>query len=422
MFNNRSLKAAFLLTIFLLASFAFPVAADDGDGSLWGEVLNADGTIRYDNLTDQGVQTESADWMPSIDLGFTSVDMQAEYHVYETPSGNIVQLPTAATLFFMALNPQESGLTEVSASAGGWGSALLTAPGIVSAMLNGADIDFSGSQYVNADQYADALISGETNIWSLGVGDIWHLTQSLLDSSTSDHNLYTMLLLYTPDNIPEEIAELLPEEPTDDDDDDEPPLPPRCPAPSVAVGAITRNGTLLSPNYPLVVGQDPDKRGVDISFNVSVAPTIYTYFEEVPIYESGWCGNCNGSSTGGTPCHRCRVLTGWECQTRTQIFPETIPVAYGAVNLTNESRDWIEDTLSIRYPGAYVHHGSFSFPSSSGGSSWSFVQEHIQVQDPGEWNITIGGRTSGTPVSPVRNFGGAVNSFDVYLKETAITQ
>ena len=109
MFNNRSLKAAFLLTIFLLASFAFPVAADDGDGSLWGEVLNADGTIRYDNLTDQGVQTESADWMPSIDLGFTSVDMQAEYHVYETPSGNIVQLPTAATLFFYGAQPSGIG-------------------------------------------------------------------------------------------------------------------------------------------------------------------------------------------------------------------------------------------------------------------------------------------------------------------------
>lgn len=436
MFNKRkgsSLPNVLLLTIFfLLAIFVFPVLADDGD-SAWGEVLNDDGTIRYDNLIDQGVSSENTDWMPTItlfDFGdvSTSVSFPAEYHTYQTPSGNIIQMPSPLTLLFSALNPLESGLSQASSTTGTYGSGALTAPGVIRALLNGANIDFLNTEFVNANNYADALIAGDTNIWSLGVGDLYSLFQSLQEAGDTDGNLYTMMLLYTPDNIPDGLLPDVDPGTGDDDEDDDIEVPVvECPAPSIAVGAISRSGTLISPNYPLVVGQDPDKRGVDVSFSVSVAPTIYTYYEAVPVIGDE-CKKLTGSQTSdctrgnGTPGKMHSVITNWECRVHTQTYPETIPVAYGALQLTSESRAWIEDTLSIRYPGAYVHRASFNFSSSSGSSSWSSTEEHVQVQDPGEWNITVGGRTSGTPVSPARNFGGAVETFQVYLKETAITQ
>ena len=402
----------FALLISVLFIAVIPVAAQDG-GSLWDEVLNPDGSIRYDNLIDQGVQSEFVDWIPSVSVFDTTIGGQAEYHIYETPDGTVVQLPTATTLFFMAFSPSESGMGDASASHLTGAGTLLSMPGIVSAMLQGANVDLSNTEYVSADQYADALIAGETNVWSLGLGDLWNIMTSLASSSMNDMNLYTALLLYTPDNIPDEILELLPEDIVIPPNS--PPDPPACPAGYATSGKISTSGTLVSPNYPLVVGQDPDKRGVDLSFNASVAPTIYTYWELVPITEMGTCG-----SVANNNLRPCQVVVDWVCEQRTRSYPETIPAAYASTTLSKASEDWILNTLGIRYPGAYIHHGSFKYKSSSGGSSWSFDRQGVQIQDPGTWLLNVRGRTSGTPVSAARNFGGESGSFQVYLKETAI--
>src|SRR5512138_94402 len=93
-------------------------------GGAWSEVVNADGSINYSNLTDGGVVTQPADWMPNIPL-VGQVD--AEYHVYYTPSGNTILMPTATTLFFMSANPSESGFNAASSTLGT--SGLSTAEG-----------------------------------------------------------------------------------------------------------------------------------------------------------------------------------------------------------------------------------------------------------------------------------------------------
>jgi len=414
------------LLITMLSLSILPVAADGGDDdSIWDGVIDENGEILYDNLIDQGIYQESADWMPSVDVLGNTIGGVAEYHVYQTPDGTVIKLPTASTLFFMALNPGESGIGDASASHFTGAGTILAMPGVISALLQGANIDFSNTEYVNADQYADALLAGDADIWSLGAGDLWGLMMSLAEASFDDMNLYTAMLLYTPDNIPDELAELLP-------DDFEWPdiiLPPTCPAGRATQGAITKSGVLIAPNYPLVVGQDPGKRGVDIDFNVSVAPTIWTYYEQVPIIDEA-CSNLGDLPAGDANCTRPNGLPGimqeeivdWICEERTRSYPETIPVAYGSINLTQKSKDWILNTLSIRYPGAYIHKGSFRYPSSAGGSSWSYSAVGIQIADPGVWDISIGGRTSGTPVTDSRNFGGSAGSFEVWLKETAITQ
>ena len=415
-----------LLTILFVA--VAPVAAQDGGDSLWEGILNPDGSVNYDDLIDQGIQTETVDWMPSVDVFGQTIGGTAEYHIYETADGTIVQLPTASTLFFMSLNPTESGLGDASASASTFGGQMVGSAGLFNALFTGIGLDSFPSEYVSSDQYADALLSGEADVFSLGLGDMWNLFRGLANISSEDLNLYTALLLYTPDNIPEEILELLPED--FDPEEELPPIePPTCPAGSAALGAITTSGMLVAPNFPLVVGQDPDKRGVDLSFSVNVAPTIWTYYEQVPVYGNG-CGQLDGRPAGDSDCTRPNGLPGikreeiidWICEQRTTVYPETLPVAYASATLSNDSKDWILNTLSIRYPGAFIHNGSFRYPSSSGGSTWNFERQGVQIQDPGTWILNVSGRTSGTPVSDSRNFGGEAGSFEAYLKETAIIQ
>ena len=413
------INLTFLFAVLFVA--VVPVAAQDGSGdSIWDGVINEDGEILYDNLIDQGIYTETVDWMPSVG----TVGGVAEYHLYQMLDGTTVQLPTATTLFFMALNPAESGMTDASAAHLTGAGTLLSIPGVISAMLQGADIDFSGSEYVSADQYADALLAGETDIWSLGFGDLWGRMTSLTDMSMTDMNLYTALLLYTPDNIPDELLYLLPDP---DPDPDPLPLPPACPVGVATPGRITTSGTMTAPNYALVVGQDPDKRGVDLSFSASVASTIWVYYEQVPIVNDVCADLGNGTASdctrpNGNPGIMKRKIVDWTCEKHTTTYDETIPVAYASATLSSESRNWILDTLSIRYPGAYIHKGKFQYPSSSGGSTWDFERQGVQVQDPGTWILNVGGRTSGTPVSASRNFGGEAGSFQVYLKEIAIVE
>ena len=410
-----------LFAIILTLSFPFlsiiSVRAQGG-GDAWGEVFDANGNVIYSNLTDGGVVTQSADWMPSIP-GIGPVP--AEYHVYYTASGNSVLMPTPMTLFFMGLNPSESGLTSASSSYGTGAGAIVT---LLGAAL-GDNLNFTsptGITYTSPDQFADALISGQESIWSLPMGDALNMLYFLADTSLDDENLYLLALLYTPDmcaaapsGCPPELLELLPTPPPT-----EPPPPATCHAPVVSVGRITTSGEKTAPEYPLVVGQDPDKRGVDVSFSASVAPTIYTYWTPVPKWKCeagptpGGVYNCT-TSDGFQGHHE---QDGWQCVQHTETYNECIDTATASITLSQSSRDWILNELSIRYPGAYVHHPSFVV--SGDGCSWSGSSEKLQVEDPGYWNMVLHGKTSGTPVSAPRNFSEVVGTFEAWLKEIAI--
>ena len=100
------LKYCILLAVLILASFvvnlvAFAQGEQPPQDSPWGEVMDENGNILYDNLTDLGEIQVDADWMPDVPF----IDGQATYHRYLTPSGNIVVMPSASTLFFMASQP-----------------------------------------------------------------------------------------------------------------------------------------------------------------------------------------------------------------------------------------------------------------------------------------------------------------------------
>jgi len=426
----------FLLALILLISasllFPTPVRADDVDpNSAWGEVVDENGNIRYDNLTDLGVTSEQADWMPSIPF---VGDIQAEYHVYMTPSGNTVVLPTATTLLFMAFNPQESGMNMADSQLGNGLGAGLEAPGVLKALLGGY-LDtgtLTTMGYASQDQFFSDVVSGQANIWSIWPDGISNFLIDLARGSLADLNLYTMLLLYTPGNCahvpggcpPEALALLNQHNPS--------PTPPptsQCADPVVTQGRISVTARKLAPNFPLVVGQDPDKRGADAYWEVRVEPTIYTYWVRVPVKDtvclsSGWQDSDCTTDNGGWG-KWSEVVTGWDCEQRSKTYPESVSWATGTASLSSASRAWILGELSLRYPGAYLHHPYFSWTNGAGGFEgstyvWRLTQTNIQLADPGYFNLSMSGATSGTPISAARSFNQVGGQVDVWLKEIAI--
>ncbi len=408
----------------------------------WSEVVNADGSINYSNLTDGGVVTQEADWMPNIPL---VGPVEAEYHVYYTPSGNTILMPTATTLFFMAANPSESGYLAAASTLGTGGQSVgADAPNGIAGIgsVFGALLDNDGSEQMMAaiqqagfsgptaaEDFFAALANGQTDIWSLGPVGLTNFLGSLLEASQADQSLYTYMLLYTPDQCasvpggctPEQLAlleTLLPEPPTEEE---LPPAPGTCPGPSVTPGRIVKSARLVAPDYPLVVGQDPDKRGADIMASAHVEPTIYTYYTSEPVTECSEGASKNGTTNcttdSGKPGHE--KVVDWECVQHQKIYPECISFASATLKLTAESQGWILNELSIRYPGAYLHNPRIAFGSSNG-CQWNETYPSVQIEDPGTWDIFINGQTSGTPVSAPRPFGGKSGEVGAWLRETAI--
>jgi hypothetical protein len=365
-----------LVALFALLSIGQQVGAQDSQppSGAWSEVVNSDGSINYANLTDNGTVTQVQSWMPTV-LG---QPIPATYHVYTTPTGNQVLMPSATTLFFMASNPSESGYLSAASTLGTGGTnAGADAPtgiagigSVFGALLGnqGSDqmmsmISAAGnSGATSPESFFSALASGQTSIWSLLPNGLGNFLGSLASSSLNDLNLYTYMLLYTPGSCAlspagctaEQLALLLtppPEAPTPPPPGATPPPPIQCPEPRVIPGAITFSGSKTAPNYPLVIGQDPTQRGVDLQFSASVAPTVYITYDLEPEYA---CVDSPGAP-GGDGCGRDEEAqqVGWFCREVRQEFPECVASARGAASLSQESRNWILHELSNRYPGAH---------------------------------------------------------------------
>ncbi|MGB8211977.1 MAG: hypothetical protein WCE68_00330 [Anaerolineales bacterium] len=414
-----------LIFVFLAiaASRALPVQAQTG--SAWAEVVNPDGSLNSD-LTDLGVVTQSTAWMPSIPgIG----NLEASYHEYQTPSGNIVVVPSATTLFFMALNPQQSGLSDADSQLSLGAGMGIEAPGILKAMLQGV-IDpsqITSLGYTNPDDFFTDVINGKQNIWSILGQNTLGFLESLVKMSLTDQNLYTLLLLYTPGDCAKvpggcPANAKLPE----------PPVPPSCSTPVVTSGAITVTAHKIAPPNPIVVGQDPQRRGADVTWEVRVDPTIYTYGVKTPVMGTvcvagGSSSNCTTSDNQAGTLQQ--VVVRYDCVQHTRLFPEGLNWITPFASLSQTSRDWILNTLSVRYPEAYLHNPYFSFrgdpvTGSLHGNTfvWSFTQTSMQVADPGYFNLGVAGSTSGTPVSSPRGFSKIGNQFGVWLEEVAIIQ
>ena len=224
------------------------------------------------------------------------------------------------------------------------------------------------------------------------------------------------------------------------------PMPPtgKCPGPEVIPGKISAFASKDAPPYALVVGQDPAKRGVDLTYSFSIQPTLYHTWAWGIVDESTRCeydpaGGYSGCPLGkyangwrswweSSPYTYVNHQVVWGCVEHTTVYREGVRVIIPSANLSTGSISWITNDLAQRYPGAFLHHPKWSwgyagpgFGSFSGSTFiWNFSIKKVQVSDPGIYDLIVSGLTTGTPVSQPRSFSIRAGSMDVYLLETTI--
>jgi hypothetical protein len=413
-----------ILTSLVVNSVAYAQGEQPPQDGPWGEVIDENGEILYGNLTDLGEIQVDAEWMPDVPF----IDGQATYHRYLTPSGNIVVMPSASTLFFMALNPEESGINDSNYALG-------NGLGVFETMLAGyvSPSDLVNMGYTSPADFYQAVISGEANIFTFDFMGEFFL--DLLDMSVVDQNLYTMLLLYTNGNCDAVPGGCPPGRvlPT--------PTPPSsaCPAPFIQTGPIqvtggSGDGGKVAPPNPVVIGQDPERRGVDVKVNALIPPISYHTFETFR-HDDLVCASDSTGLGSGCPGHardprwKTVVDTWYECIEHIQVFPDYLDSVQVSINLTPESRAWILTDLAQAYPGAHLLHPDFSFSFAGPGSllgdksvSWTTTIPSIQMADPGDYTTTVMVRTTGTPVSAPRQARVGIGQFTVELVQVTLIE
>lgn len=426
---------SFLVALLLVLVPMSTVLAD------WGDFFNPDGTIK-EGVVDLGEQSVDVDWMPDLPQwvqDLTGIGSEATYHVYALADGETVLAPTSSTLFFMAMNPTESGLIDSNGQIGNGLGMALEAAGIItggqvtpSEAISGILSMFGMTQ---TDQLVQDILDGKSDIWStiLTDGSALQILKDLANISLSDQNIYTLFLLYNscskaPTGCPAELLKLMTAVPTliKTPVRTATPVTKQCKAPEVIPGKITATSKLIDPAYPVVVGQDPKKRGVDLRFSLTISPTIYRYQQLEVVDQNVTCVPGTGGNQGSCPAGQVEQTEDvWDCVTHEKQYCEPAAYVDTRMSLFSSSRSWILGELAQKFPGASLKHPDWRWTGGKGGCgggtySWSLQQLKAQVADPGFYGVRLSGRTNGTPVSPPRSFDLDAGSFGVYLMESTI--
>ena len=410
---KRILHKSFLalLLVVLLFSSLTPAFAQSGGGSAWSEVVDENGHLRYDNLIDLGETVEDADWM-DVPLPFgMELDLDANYHRYQTQDGNIVVLPSPLTVMMMAMHPVESGLANAQSQLGLGGFVGAEFLGsLLGDHMNWDGLSQAHPEYASPENFWQAVLSGKENVWTWFSGLDFLTDLAML--SWNDMDLRLGLLLYLKgaancQQIPGGCSGIVIEKL----------LPKTCPAPSVVVQQPTLSIRKQAPENPLVVGQDPDKRGADVHVSANVPPVIYTWYE--PIYEEvdvcrpladGEVADCRQSDTsvyadGKTDSELVLV----DCRKHVEYLPDRVTSVIATAQLAPASKAWILNQLSGAYYEAYIHRESFNLVPglaawqggcSGGTCTASALVERVPFADPGKFNLTLKVQTAGA------SFGG----------------
>ena len=423
---------------------AVNVANDPG---LVNQVVNQDGSINYSGMTDLGVVSVSdTGYMPTIP-GIGSLD--ATYHEYMTSSGALVLVPTVATDLSLCYG---GGLTLDNLPDGYYNAGTPITIQMGADYSDGIDINLSPGGSISLPNTGGYYTGGSgstlevdpLNITSDTLGNYDNLTatsleaqflsyintqMSLLKLSSEDilasgkiEDIYTgaTILIYTDCTkslvgCPPAYTEAVKTKTPDVVD-----VPVQCPPPytttdpiQIGGGPGAGDGGKIAPLHPVVVGQDPQRRGVDIQAWALIPPIIYHYYEAVPRTDTV-CIQDDRNGTYGTGClpmnrrFRLVVRHTFDCIDHTQVYTDQLGSVTVSLSLTQESRQWILTSLAEAYPGAHLLHPDFSFsvpgPGSVSGNTvtWSHVFPGIPVQDPGYWAVTVRVNTTGTPVSGPR--------------------
>ncbi|MBU0973899.1 MAG: hypothetical protein KKC20_24890 [Proteobacteria bacterium] len=463
------------LALIFVSALVIPVFAQDGtttSGADFSNFIDPDTGEMLPGVIDAGeVTIDNPEWM-NTESG--SVYNEASYHQYIAPNGDTILAPSATTLNSMLMNPDESGF---SASSGSYQSTVGLITSWISLYHDAAEL----TKYTNQPQYdangnlsvGDGYdISSDTNLDKvtaylyenlqktfLGSGfysegstgittSFWAaLKQATVQALTgaNDKMLAGTYLYYTSGNCSKSpvgcqavcqtnpaacASAQLAAIPTA-----APVAPPQCPASTIVPGVPSLGISTTGPASPLVVGQDPNKRGADVSFFVTVPPTVYTYYIPIPIYEDAQIcmanedgsavanGNCKAgsSTTNNGLIYNIRQLVRVDCEKHVEVYAEPVSAVNASAQLTQDSINWIEHNLAGYYYGATTQQTSFNLvpglATANAGCDGSKVcqayglVEQIQFQDPGTYNLSLRIVTAGTPVSTGRSFatGGSLS-------------
>ena len=401
---KKFLRLGLILAILLSVIPLSPVSAQDP--SPWSEVFDENGNLRSD-VVDLGVTTETPSWM-NVDLPLgQSLQLDANYHRFQTADGNMVVLPSASTLFFMAMNPQESGLANSAGMmSNGYGS-MITFLGLVAGdSLDWNRLQQERPQYQDPSQFWNAVLSGQESAWTWFSG--WGFITNLLSMSWNDAALRSAYLLYLNGvqncaSIPGGCSGVIPTQP---------PPPPVCPGPEVTIQQPTLTIQKLAPANPLVVGQDPEKRGADVQAMVTIPPVIFVWHE--PIYEEE--DFCRAANAGEIP--NCKTSDASavndgvddtrqvfkECLRHVELLPDAVATLQATATLDGASKAWITSHLGQTHYGAYIHKESFALVPGitnwsggcSGGTCTATANAlKVPFADPGKFGLKLRVTTTG---------------------------
>jgi hypothetical protein len=405
-------KKSRILTSFLFVAILLvvivPGAAFAQDQDPWAEVFDANGNL-VPGIIDLGVTTDHPDWM-NVDLPFNqSLSLEANYHRFQTESGNIVVLPSASTLFFMAMNPQESGLAgSMGMMENGYGSLINFLGSVAGNSIDWNRLQQEHPEYQQPGDFWNAVLNGQENVWTWFSG--WGFITNMLSMSWNDASLRSAYLLYL--NGAKNCASI----PGGCSGVATPPAPAQlCPDTSVTVQQSSATILKTEPKNPLVVGQDTEeRRGADIQVSVTIPPVIFTWYE--PIYEerdvcrdtgNGEIANCrkNSSSTVDDGVSgKERIFK--ECRQHVEHLPDAMATLQATASLSGDSKAWIQSQLGQTHYGAYIHQESFTLIPGLG--TWSGACDgsgtcraigtalHVPFADPGTFELRLRGMTRGT--------------------------
>lgn len=206
----------------------------------------------------------------------------------------------------------------------------------------------------------------------------------------------------------------------------------------------------FAPGNPVVVGQDPTGRGVDVRVRTTLPPIIVLFNNSLRVPgeqvctwvgqgQGGGCGNWGGKtnySAGFQPWMVDDPDWGlveeehWICVRETKTYQDKIWLLTVQARLTDESISWIESgDLQGRYPGARVYRALWplwpGYPPAVNqmapdGSSFLLQWERLPLRDPGRYRVVVAGQTSGTPYTAPRALSHADYVFEVALFEAAL--
>lgn len=192
------------------------------------------------------------------------------------------------------------------------------------------------------------------------------------------------------------------------------------------------DGGKIAPPNPVVIGQDPQQRGVDIQVNVLIPPVYYHSFEAIRHEDLICVRDTTGYGLGcpdypGDYRWTTTIDVWYECVENIQVYPDYLDNAQISVNLTPASREWILTSLVQAYPGTRLIQPDFSYSFLGPGSllgdqsiTWSTTIPNIPTADPGVYTTTVFVRTAGTPVSSPRLVQLGIGEFTVDLVQVTL--